>query len=158
MLSSDVVVRQYRATDIKTVEEIERLSLRELTPLSQLSKYYEIIPECFLIAEAEGRVVGYVVANMHFSPIRVWEGHILGIAVHPAYRRNGVGIHLLKEISGVLKARGASRIRLEVKAGNSGAKQFYLQEGFEEVAVVRGYYRMRGYSEDAVVMVKGLQT
>jgi ribosomal-protein-alanine N-acetyltransferase len=158
VLSSPVVVRQHRATDAKIVEEIERMSIKELTPLTHLSRSYEIIDDCFLVAEVEGKVVSYVVANMHFARDGVWEGHILGIAVHPAYRRNGIGRHLLAEVSRVLEARGASRMRLEVKVGNSDAKQFYVREGFKEAAVVRGYYRMRGYSEDAVVMVKELNT
>lgn len=155
-LASTIVVRRYEATDAKMVEEIEKLSIRELTPLAQLVQYYEIIPECFLVAQVEGKVVGYVVANMHFTRTGVREGHILAIAVHPAERRNRVGTHLLVHVSSTLKAKGASRIRLEVKACNPGAKEFYLREGFQEVGIVRGYYRMRGYREDAVIMVKKL--
>lgn len=158
MLSSPIVIRRYEAADAEMVQQIERMSIGELTPFSQLSRYYQIFPECFLVAEAEGKAVGYLVANMHLAHDRVPEGHILAVAVHPAYRRNGVGRQLLTQISSILKAGGASRIRLEVKTSNPGAKEFYLREGFEEVGLIRGYYRMRGYREDALVMVKHLPT
>ena len=156
-LPSTIVVRMYDATDAKMVEGIEKLSIGELTPLAQLTQYYEIIPECFLVAQVEGKVVGYVVANMDFRT-GVREGHILAIAVHPEERRNGVGRHLLAHVSNILKGRGASRIHLEVKSYNLDAKEFYLREGFQEVGIIRGYYRMRGYREDAIIMVKDLTT
>jgi ribosomal-protein-alanine N-acetyltransferase len=155
-LPSTVLVRRYEAVDAKMVAEIEKFAVREITPLAQLARYYDIIPECFLVAEVGGKVIGYVVANMHFTSTGVREGHVLAIAVNPADRGNGVGRHLLAHLSNVLKAKAASRIRLEVKASNLGAKEFYLREGFQEIGILRGYYQMRGCREDAIVMFKEL--
>lgn len=156
--SLHIKVRQYQAGDAKTVEEIEKTSIKELTPISQLALYYEIIPECFLVSEVEQKIVGYIVANLHYTPDGVYEGHILALAVHPAYRMQGVGSHLLTHVSSILKAKGAARIRLEVKVSNTAAKEFYLQKGFEAVKLVRGYYQLRGYRADAIVFVKPLET
>jgi len=133
-----IKIRRYRPGDMSQVREIENSCLKFVTPVSLLSRFYEIIPEGFLVAEIQGKIAGYIIGHMQNES----EGHILAIAVDPKHRKQGVGTALIKTIYKVLN--------------NTGAKEFYFKSGFEESNIIKGYYRMRGYSEDALTMTKNL--
>ena len=139
------------------IKVIEEASMRYVTPFSSLALHYEIVPEGFLVAEVDGEVVGYVIANLRKTQEGSEEGHILAVAVDPAYRRRRVGTALMEQIKGVFKDRGVDQLSLEVKESNREARNFYLNLGFREVCVAKHYYRMRGYTEDAVIMVKKIK-
>jgi len=148
-----IKIRRCRPSDMPQVREIEISSLKFVTPVSLLSRFYEITPEGFLVAEIHGKIVGYVIGNMQNGS----EGHILAIAVDPKHRKQGIGTALIKAICKVLKKQGANKVRVELKLYNTGAKEFYSNLGFEESSIVKGYYRMRGYTEDALLMTKNLE-
>ena len=156
-MEQSIKIRQFISSDMEKIEEIEKDCVSYVTPFSFLSLYYEIIPECFLVAEADGKVVGYVISNLRKTREVNEEGHILSIAVDPSYRRRKIGNTLINQIINVFKNKGVKRLSLEVKANNIAAQKFYLSLGFEEVQVLKRYYRMRGYTEDAVLMVKRIE-
>ena len=145
-----IKIRRYKPGDMPQVREIESSSLKFVTPISLLSRFYEIIPEGFLVAEINGKITGYITGNMQNES----EGHILAIAVDPKHGKQGIGTALIKAICKVLKKQGANKVRVELKLYNTGAKEFYSNMGFEESKIIKGYYRMRGYTEDALVMTK----
>jgi len=147
-----IKIRRYKPGDMPQVREIESSSLKFVTPISLLSRFYEIIPEGFLVAEINGKITGYITGNMQNES----EGHILAIAVDPKHGKQGIGTALIKAICKVLKKQGANKVRVELKLYNTGAKEFYSNMGFEESKIIKGYYRMRGYTEDALVMTKNL--
>lgn len=144
------------SNDMERVREIERASIKYVTPLDQLLRYYEVSNEGFLVAEIKDKVVGYIVGNMIESEEGCKEGHILDMAVDSAYRRKGIGKILIEHILEMFKKGGANKVRLEVKLKNTEARRFYSQLGFVENRIVRHYYRMGGHTEDAVFMVKNL--
>ena len=148
-----IKIRRYRPGDTPQVREIENSSLKFVTPFSLLSRFYEIIPEGFLVAEIHGKIVGYVIGNMQNES----EGHILAIAVDPRHRKQGIGTALIKAIGEMLKKHGANKVRVELKLYNTSAKEFYINSGFEESSIIKGYYRMRGYTEDALIMTRTLE-
>ena len=148
-----IKVRRYKPGDMSQVREIESSSLKSITPISLLSRFYKIIPEGFLVAEIHGKIAGYIIGNMQNET----EGHILAIAIDPKHRMQGIGTALIKAICKVLKKQGANKVRVELKLYNAGAKEFYSNMGFEESNIIKGYYRMRGYTEDALIMIKNLE-
>lgn len=93
---------------------------------------------------APRQIVGY--AGMWLV---VDEAHINTIAVHPAWRRRGLGERLLQSM--LAKARGLNALTatLEVRVSNLGAQKLYHKYGFEEVGRRRRYYRD---GEDALLM------
>lgn len=95
-----------------------------------------------------GNVVGYA-----FFTAVLDEGSLDNIAVDPAYRRQGLGRHIL---STLLKAYAAqlSLVYLEVRASNTAAITLYEHMGFETVGRRRGYYESP--REDAILMTKFL--
>ena len=80
------------------------------------------------------------------------EGQITNIAVHPDYRRCGLGRRVLTEVLNEAERRGLSEISLEVRASNLAAIALYEQTGFVCVGRRRGFYRQP--TEDAMVMIR----
>ncbi|MDB5695818.1 MAG: ribosomal-protein-alanine acetyltransferase [Sphingomonas bacterium] len=70
------------------------------------------------------------------------EVELLLLATVPAHRRRGVAATLLRALAGEARADGATRMHLEVRAGNDAA-QLYLAQGFAKLGERRGYYRGR---------------
>lgn len=77
------------------------------------------------------------------------ECHILNVAVHPKFRRRGVGAYLLDAALFDAAQRRAALISLEVRRSNLAARGLYRKFSFEERRLRRGYY---GPGEDAIVM------
>ncbi len=99
----------------------------------------------FLVAEASGVVIGYVVAHGAAD-----EGEILNLGVATAHRGHGVGRALVQRVLALLAERGARVVYLEVRESNAVARRLYQSLGFTEVARRVGYYRRP--VEDAVVL------
>jgi ribosomal-protein-alanine N-acetyltransferase len=78
------------------------------------------------------------------------EAHIMTIATHPAYRRQGFGQRLLDAMIAHAERAGATEITLEVRAGNDAARAMYTTMGFVIVGERKRYYTDNG--EDAVLM------
>jgi ribosomal-protein-alanine N-acetyltransferase len=64
---------------------------------------------------------------------------------------------LLQRVRDLALERGLSSLWLEVRQSNQRARRLYLQLGFNEAGVRKGYYPAAGGREDAVVMALLLQ-
>ncbi len=78
------------------------------------------------------------------------EMEVLDVAVHPGWRRRGLGRFLVAHALGRGSRAGAAVARLEVRAGNLAALSLYELLGFRRRGVRRGYYLQP--VEDAVLM------
>ena len=91
----------------------------------------------FLVAEdvdAES-AVGYL--GMHHI---LDEGFIANLAVHPAYRRQGIARSLLREAQEYAEAHDLARLTLEVRASNVPAIALYEGMGFTRDGIRPGFY------------------
>jgi len=77
------------------------------------------------------------------------EAHINTIAVHPHWRRQGIGERLLTAILERARAINAVSATLEVRVSNLPAQKMYAKFGFVEVGRRKRYYRD---GEDALLM------
>jgi ribosomal-protein-alanine N-acetyltransferase len=143
---SMVVIRPAKLFDISSVMAVERASFREQYPRGIFLTFLENNPDTFLVAEYNGKVIGYVMAYMRPD----LEGHIMSIAVDPEYRGMGIGSALLTEAIERLIARGARYIGLEVRVSNERAIRLYEKLGFKRVKRIIGYY---ADGEDAYYML-----
>lgn len=75
---------------------------------------------------------------------------VQNLAVHPAYRRRGVGRVLLMEGLRECRRRGARVAALEVRPSNLAARRLYNSLGFAEKGRKPGYYQPGG--EDALIL------
>jgi ribosomal protein S18 acetylase RimI-like enzyme len=94
-----------------------------------------------LVAELEGNVVGYLLAEAVIraaSPFRCASSslYIHHIAVAPVSQRNGVGAQLLRQAVSIAREQDASMVRLDSWAFNGDAHEFFKAEGFTPVNIV----------------------
>jgi len=87
------------------------------------------------VAEIDGAPGGFALTR-----VIVDEAELLLLAVRPECRRRGLGRALLRSAVAESRARGATRIHLEVRAGND-AVALYRSAGFEKVGQRKDYYR-----------------
>jgi ribosomal-protein-alanine N-acetyltransferase len=113
------------------------------------------LPEAFIVAEVEDKVIGYIMCKIEFgfSNFRklgfVKKGHVVSVAVLDQHRGKGVGKALMLEaIDGVL-SRKSDEIYLEVRISNTQAIRMYQNLGFQIKSKLRTYYRD---GEDAYLM------
>jgi ribosomal-protein-alanine N-acetyltransferase len=78
------------------------------------------------------------------------EAHITTFAVHPDWRRQGIGRRLLLAMIGLAEDLGAVRMTLEVRVSNEAAQALYSEHGFAIAGRRERYYTDDG--EDAYVM------
>lgn len=84
------------------------------------------------------------------------EEELLLLAVDPAHRRKRLGSALLDRLCADAKARGATRLLLEMRAGNP-AEALYRAHGFESIGRRAQYYRSAsGERLDAITFSKDL--
>ncbi|NPA97451.1 MAG: ribosomal protein S18-alanine N-acetyltransferase [Crenarchaeota archaeon] len=143
-------VRRSRIEDLPEVCRLERACFKHPYPPQLLYMFMTLYPELFLIAECEGRVVGYVCGVVR----RDGFGHIVSICVDPGYRRRGIGRTLMESIERVFReVFNICRFRLEVRVSNVAAIKLYEKLGFKIARRLRSYY-LDG--EDAYLMIKDL--
>jgi [ribosomal protein S18]-alanine N-acetyltransferase len=82
------------------------------------------------------------------------EVHIVNVAVHLEWRRQGVARLLLDAAFECGRRRDMRIATLEVRSSNVPAVSLYESLAFRRVAVRKGYYADNG--EDALVMLKSL--
>lgn len=135
-----------RPEDLDGVMAIEGVSFPTPWSPGMFEEDFDRLFSDTLTAEGPGgEVLGYAVCWTIAG-----ESHLLNIAVHPGSRGRGIGRALLAECIRRSARRGASRIFLEVRAGNEAAQRLYRSAGFVFRGVRKGYYTDTG--EDAVVL------
>ena len=84
------------------------------------------------------------------------EVHLLNIALSPARQGRGLGLWMMRYFITQARARGFSKILLEVRPSNHGAIRLYRFLGFQKIGQRKGYYPQSADSskerEDAIVM------
>lgn len=61
---------------------------------------------------------------------------IYTLAVHPDYRRMGVGSAIMEEVEKIARNEGCVSIRLDVVKDNYPAEKLYVRQGFQYVATI----------------------
>ncbi len=131
-----VRIRDVRSKDMQAILSIEYKCFKDPYPLSLLNHLYATHPDGFLVAEADGKILGYVIGVIRWGAT----GHILAVATDPPYQRRNIGSALMEHIISRLRANGAKLVRLEVRKSNAEAQQFYLKLGFREREEIPYYY------------------
>lgn len=114
-------------------------------------------PRDHLVAELDGRVVGYVrlayptplAANTHVRQIQ-------GLAVADEARGAGVGRALVRAAVGHARQAGARRITLRVLGHNGPARALYESEGFVVEGLLPEEFLLDGKYVDDVLMGQAL--
>ncbi len=112
----DVIIRLWESIDRHTGLPDRR---------EYLETFHAFSPELFLVAEAEGRIVGTVIGGWDG-----WRANIARLSTHPDLRREGVAMALVQEIERRLQAKGARRIYALVDRRSPPAEPFWEAAGY----------------------------
>ncbi len=154
-VSPSVNYRVARPEDLPDIIYINRVCLPENYPEYFFEYHLENWPKAFLVAEVDGKIVGYVMSRVELgagflSGFLVKRGHIVSIAVLEGYRRRGIGEKLMRLAMEAMKTEyGATEVYLEVRVSNKPAIKLYEKLGFKIVRVLEKYY---SDGEDAYLM------
>jgi ribosomal-protein-alanine N-acetyltransferase len=155
--------------DLVRILEIERAAFPNPWPEGLLRGH--LGEGGFMVYELDGRVIGYIIAGIRIPPLlsrlekrtralvglpvdlEERTGHIMNLAIDPAYRGKGYGRLLLEHGLEHLKGLGADCVELEVRVDNELAIKLYESYGFHIKERLPNYYRD---GEDAYLMVRSL--
>lgn len=141
---------QMNASHIGQVAQLEKLCFSD--PWSENSVASELDNELsfWLVALDGDTVAGYIGSQSVLG-----ESDMMNVAVHPAYRRQGIAEALVTQLVQALKEMGNHCLTLEVRASNPPAIGLYEKLGFTEVGRRPNYYR--NPKEDALILRKEWQ-
>jgi [ribosomal protein S18]-alanine N-acetyltransferase len=130
------MIRRFVLPDLDRILEIEAQSFpKSPYDTATFLNLFWNYPETFWVyvhkthGWEEGRILGYVVFSR--------SGHIISIAVDPAWRKKGIGKALLER---ALSHPRIKKLWAEVRVSNKGAQAFYERMGFRVTGVVPNYY------------------
>jgi ribosomal-protein-alanine N-acetyltransferase len=143
-------LRRMKAEDLAAVLAIERASFPNPWPASTFLGEVQNSPVSHpyvAVTGSGGRevLIGYVIFWLIAD-----EAQINNIAVHPEFRKQGIGESLLRRALDLIRGLGGSFVILEVRLSNQTARNLYLKLGFSELDRRQGYYL--NPEEDALVM------
>jgi ribosomal protein S18 acetylase RimI-like enzyme len=104
-----------------------------------------------LVAVSAGQVVGWCDVVPNPRPIYAHVG-VLGIALLPEFRRQGIGGRLIRQTLDAARAFGLNRVELSVRENNASAIALYKRVGFEIEGLQRNATRVDGAYENVVLM------
>ena len=140
-----MLIRPMTAADLPAVAELDQLSFSQPWPPAAFEVELTNINSRCWVTEVDARVVAAIVLWRVLD-----EAHIATIAVHPGFRRQGIGRALLRASMDAAYAEGARIYHLEVRAGNLAAQEMYADFGYEVVGRRPKYYQDNG--EDALLL------
>lgn len=143
------------AENLHSVIEINLNSLPEHYTEYFFESILKELPESFIVAEYDGKIIGYVMCKIEFgfSNFRklgfVKKGHVVSIAILEGHRGKKVGTILMEEAINGLVSRRTEEVYLEVRVSNSAAIKMYEKLNFKMRSRLKTYYRD---GEDAFLM------
>ena len=143
----NISIRKMKPGDVDSVYQLEQVIFKDSWSYILLSSETDgdEYKKPFVL-EVNGELAGYTF---------IWtiadEVHINNFAIHPSFRRKGLGLKLISFIFESFS--GYKNIFLEVRVSNHSAIELYNKSGFKKYFVRKKYY---SDGEDAIVMKKSL--
>lgn len=129
------MIREYNKNDIDAINKL----------LNTFEYSYDDLNKEFLniIVYEDNDIKGILVYELMYDRVEIDY-----IIVEEEYRRNGIASKLVKKLFEL----SIDNITLEVRESNKPAINFYLKNGFEQIAVRKNYYK----DESGILMMKKL--
>lgn len=99
--------------------------------IREVADHLEGNPGLCFVAEADGRVVGFVLGEETFEILED-TAHLEWIAVDDGYRRQGIAQRLLEEAVAAVERLGRSAVVADIAADNPYSRGLAEKLGFEE--------------------------
>lgn len=136
MTEADVRIRALEDTDIGDITTLDEKLGGRYRPESwerRLGYYLRRDPESSTVAEADGRVVGFMLGEVRSGEFGLEEptGWIEVLGVDPDYRGKAIGRRLAERVLDQFRQRGAISVRTLVDDEMAGIGDFFTALGFE---------------------------
>jgi len=143
--NKDITIRAMANKDIDAVYEIDRKLTGEdrtltLTEEERVVTLTDLITGSFdlsFVAESEGRVVGFILAeHSHVGEPVVDAGLIQAMGILPEYQRQYIGMQLFNELVVRAMAKGIKLLRVMLRERDSRLKDFFAEMGFQRAPLM----------------------
>ena len=140
-------IRNVTCSDLEQVTALEKICFPSVEAASKEAFAYRIgaFPERFFVAECDGNIIGIIngcasgqmtITDDLFEP----QGHepegknqmIFGLAVHPDYRRQGIGAALMEHLIAYCRQTAMERVILTCKQEKL---KYYAKFGFVDCGI-----------------------
>ena len=140
-----ITIREMQIDDLEQVMPIEEANFS--IPWTETGFFTFLIRDdaLFLVAEEDGEILGYLGILISFDG-----SEITNVCVAEKARRRGIGRALMEELFHRMQERKVRVIHLDVRIGNTPARNLYESLGFVQDGLRKGYYDLP--KEDAVLM------
>ena len=134
-----VEIREMELRDVAPVFELgQKLFTAEKWPTlyrswddHELALLFSHDGETCLVAEADGKIVGFALGRMMDKPRSAWRyGWLLWLGVDRRFKRAGVATRLVRQLTGLFIKRDGRIVIVDTAAKNHGALNFFRRNGF----------------------------
>ena len=145
-----MIIEKMNASHVPQIAELEKVCFADPWSVTSIETELTSRLSLWFVAMEGDKVVGYV-----GSQTVIDESDVMNIAVHPDYRRQGIGEALLETLADALREKGSRGLTLEARVSNTPAVSLYEKAGFRQVGLRKNYYR--NPKEDALILRKELE-
>ncbi len=142
-----MTIRLMKREDVSQIANLEKICFSDPWSENSIASELDNRLSCWLVAEEQGRVVGYVGSQSVLDM-----ADMMNIAVDPEYRRQGIAEQLILALTQNLMVKGIVALLLEVRVSNASAIALYEKLGFAQVGRRPRYYH--NPREDALILRK----
>jgi len=134
-----VEIREMELRDVPQVFELgEKLFTAEEWPTlyrswddHELAQLFSSNAETCLVAEAEGKIMGFALGRVTEKPRSAWRyGLLMWLGVERRYKRAGIATRLVRQLTGLFIDRDARIMLVDTAAKNHAALAFFRRNGF----------------------------
>ncbi len=110
---------------IESIDELEIRIYSETDERAVVELWRMVFPDAPTWNHPESELIGNAMAGYD-----VHRGWVYYLAVHPDFRRRGIGEALMQRIEEDLAKMGCPKLNLQIRAGNSDVVEFYKKLGY----------------------------
>lgn len=125
-----IEIRPYQSADEDEIIGLWRLVFPNAPahndPANDIRMKLGIQPGLFFVAIVDDKIVGSAMAG--FDGHRGW---VYYVAVHPGFRRRGIGSALMSKVESALVDIGCPKLNLQIRTENHPVKAFYEALGYD---------------------------
>lgn len=143
------VIRRATIKDLRRIYKLERVCFDNGFHKNQMESLL-MNPNAFpIVFEFNKRIIGSLILYLDGDSAKV-----LTVAVHPSFRRRGIGTRLMHEAELIGRSLRQSSITLEVSTKNTSAIDLYASLGYQHRGLIESYYAT---GDNAYSMMKTIQ-
>ena len=134
-----VEIREMELKDVPAVFELgQKLFTAEEWPTlyrswddHELALLFSSDAETCLVAEADGRILGFALGRVTEKPRSAWRyGMLLWLGVERKFKRSGIATRLLRQLTGRFIENDVLLMLVDTAAKNQAALAFFRRSGF----------------------------